>query len=292
MKTSGITSVPSVPSVPSMPSVELVLPTSDEEEWAFISAVLSAPLDALADLDTVLTTFADRNSERESHVCTFFASVPGSPDHKAAGGFDFERFFALGVPLMVQVALDMPALFPDSVAVPVFKMRSSWPEEQRTLGRQSVALTRRQCACLLAHSFFGSLRRPADIQPNDFRFTATELFMGTAVSPNSATTFLNYFSVLGERGFPGDGGGSDGGEGKEEGGGATDKDMVNKDMVVFERLGYRKGAPPWQWVDSDKPLCACELLTGSIDDCEADTHAEFANAYVRRRVTEGWVNKS
>ena len=48
-----------------------------------------------------------------------------------------------------------------------------------------------ECACLLAHSVLGSLKRPKDVQPNDFRFLAVELFVGTARSPNSATTLLN-----------------------------------------------------------------------------------------------------
>jgi hypothetical protein len=127
----------------------------------------------------------------------------------------------MGVPLLLTVALEMPELFA-GVVVPIFKPRSSWGEAG-ALRKQSFALSRRQCACLLAHSFLGSLRRPADVQPNDFRFQITPLFVGTAVSPNSATTFLNYFTVLGKRGIP------------------------DGESVTFERQGYKKGPSPWQW---------------------------------------------
>ena len=125
-------------------------------------------------------------------------------------------------------------------------------------------MSRRQCACLLAHrsmcttthnsitpftvalhapdgnfiptrcSFLGSLKRPPDVQPNDFRFTVRDLFVGTAMSPNSAITFLNYFSYLARNGIP---------DGPEE-------------IVTFERLGWRKGETPWQWEGNKKPLCA------------------------------------
>ena len=153
----------------------------------------------LTDLDKILTAFAAHNPSRESQTCTFFSTIPGSP---AAGTFDFVRFARFGVPFLVKVALEMPTLFAKT-SLPISAMRSSWPPEQSVLGKFAVALTRKQCACLLAHSFLGSLRRPAVIQPNDFRFTVVDLFMGTAVSPNSATTFLNFFSV---RGAPSEGG--------------------------------------------------------------------------------------
>ena len=153
----------------------------------------------LTDLDKILTAFAAHNPSRESQTCTFFSTIPGSP---AAGTFDFVRFARFGVPFLVKVALEMPTLFAKT-SLPISAMRSSWPPEQSVLGKFAVALTRKQCACLLAHSFLGSLRRPAAIQPNDFRFTVVDLFMGTAVSPNSATTFLNFFSV---RGAPSEGG--------------------------------------------------------------------------------------
>ena len=37
---------------------------------------------------------------------------------------------------MLEVALQMPELFPSGTTVPIFKMRSSWPSEAGTLGKQ------------------------------------------------------------------------------------------------------------------------------------------------------------
>ena len=94
------------------------------------------------------------------------------------GQFALDAFFDEGLPLLIEIAKDMPRLFV-GVEVPIFKTYSSWSEPE-TLGRRAVTLSRPQCACLLAHSFLGSLKRPADVLPNDFRFTVVELFLGTA----------------------------------------------------------------------------------------------------------------
>lgn len=211
-------------------------------------------MERLVDLDAMLTKFSALG--REPKQCTFFADIPTSEE---AGLFDFDAFFALGVPLLLEVALEMRTLFTDPV--PIAKTYSSWAEPQ-TLARSSTTLTRRQCACLLAHSFFGSLRRPADMQPNDFRFTAVELFLGTARSPNSATTLLNYFTVLGREGVP-------------------------EGSVRFERRGYPKGASPWQWATSEAPLCEVRISDGALEACAAEVHAEFANAFVGGGVMTG-----
>ena len=212
-------------------------------------------MNALTDLDTILTAFA--SVDREPRVCTFFADIPGSAE---AGAFDFDLFFETGVPLLLHVALEMPVLFA-GIQVPIFKTYSSWAEPE-TLGRRSFSLSRRQCACLLAHSFLGSLKRPAHVQPNDFRFTVSDLFIGTARSPNSATTFLNYLTVLGRRGFaPG--------------------------ALIFERRGFRRGPAPWKWEGSERPLCEVRIADGALEDCAAEVQVEFANAFVGGGVMTG-----
>lgn len=237
-------------------TLRLVLPCEDPEQWARAVEILSVPIEQPADLDTIQTKFAAADSE--PRIGSFFDTVPGTA---AAGTFNFEEFFAKGVPLMVAVALEMPTLF-EGVELPIFKSRSAWGASGEFVKR-SITLTRRQCACLLAHSFFGSLKRPAGVQPNDFRFTVVDLFIGTAVTPNSATTFLNYFTVLGRDGIPED------------------------EVVVFDRQGYCKGPSPWVWDDNAKPLCKVELTDGSIDDCPADLHVEFANCYPGGGVMSG-----
>lgn len=233
----------------------LDLPSESPEQWALVEEVLKQPLTKLSDLDAVLTRFS--NASGQTRVCTFFAKIPGSAE---AGTFNFGLFFEKGLPLLIKVALEMPKLFV-GVQVPIFKMRSSWADPG-ILGKQTFSLTRIQCACLLAHSFLGTLKRPASVQPNDFRFTVIDLFVGTAVSPNSAVTFLNYWNVLGRNGIP-------------EGG------------ITFERRGYRKGPSPWQWENNSKPLCKVSLVSGNIDDSPADLHVEFANAFIGGGVMTG-----
>eukprot|EP00961_Rhodomonas_salina_P123880 1669923-Rhodomonas_salina.1 len=153
----------------------------------------------------------------------------------------------------------MPHLFA-GVKVPIAKTNSSWMKSDvdelrkgKTLEKNGFSLTRRQCACLLAHSLFGSLKRPNDVEPNNFRFTVVDLFMGTAVSSNSATTFLNYFTMLGKHGVP---------------------DHLGP--VTFERRGFCPSNPPWAWEKNDTPLCDMEIVTGSIEDCSQVAPHAFA----------------
>lgn len=231
----------------------LTLPCESASDWAFVEQVLRKPVTDLTDLDAMLTAFSSLDAT--PRTCTFFATIPGS---EAAGSFDFDAFLAHGVPLLLEVALAMPSLFA-GVTVPILRTYSACGDG---LTRKSLTLTRRQCACLLAHSFLGSLKRPADVEPNDFRFTVVELFVGTAVSPNSATTFLNYFTRLGRDGVP------DG-------------------EVTFERIGYKKGPSPWTWEANEKPLCAVALADGALEESTADVHAEFANAFIGGGVLTG-----
>ena len=255
-----------MPADPGCPEkgTRLVLPCDDPDGWAYVQEVLRGPLATPADVDAMLTKFSAL--DREPRVCTFFQDIPGTEE---TGLFDFDEFSATGLPLLRQVALDMPALF-EGVEVPIFKTapvivrdpqdRShSWTE---TLGRRSVSLSRQQCACLLAHSFFGSLKRPASVQPNDFRFTVSDMFVGSARSPTSATVFLNYWSMLARHGFA-------------------------QGCVTFERRGYRRGPSPWHWEGNARSLCAVRMADGALEDSPAEVHAEFANGFVGGGVMTG-----
>mmetsp|Transcript_22675 Transcript_22675/g.73744 ORF Transcript_22675/g.73744 Transcript_22675/m.73744 type:complete len:380 (-) Transcript_22675:291-1430(-) len=244
--------------------VRLALPCDDESEWARVEAVLRGPLVELVDLDAMMAAFSA--SDREPKRCSFFADVPGSAE---AGAFDFPSFFATGAPLLLEVALEMPALFV-GFEIPIFKTNSSWASDgllARELGRRHIALSRRQCACLLVHSVLGALKRPADVQPNDFRFTAFDLFAGSARSPSSAVTLLNYFTVAAKRGAA--------------------RPAFWSELVTFERRGYRKGVPPWDWEISDAPLCKVSIADGALEDSPAEVHVEFANAFVGGGVMTG-----
>jgi hypothetical protein len=244
----------------------LSLPCDDPSSWAATAQVLRDGRAALATsglgaIDDIITTFAE--ADPEPRVCTFFAKYSGGGG--ICGNFDFDRFLRGGAPVMLQIALDMPALFAETPTVPMFRTHSACGAAEEKDGRSSaclikrrVSLTRRQCACLLAHSFLGSLKRPKGVEPNDWRFTAVDLFLGTAVSPNSAITFLNYFSTLEE----------------------TLQCDDRRGVIIIERLGFKKGFAPWDWEASDKPLCKARVLDGPIEDSMADTHADFANAFV------------
>ena len=212
----------------------------------------------------MLAAFA--STEREPRRCSFFAEVPGSGE---AGCFDFDAFFELGLPVLWRVALEMPALFDPDAPLPIFRTYSAaaLAAAPGELGRGSVTLSRPQCACLLAHSFLGSLRRPEAVLPNDWRFTVSDLFVGASRSPNSGAVFLNYWTVLGRAGF------ADG-------------------EVTFERRGFQRsragaGAPPWRLDACELPLCPVRMGDGNLEESAADVHAEFANAFVGGGVMTG-----
>ena len=126
----------------------LTLPCESTSDWAFVEQVLCKPVTDLTNLDAMLTAFSSLDAT--PRTCTFFATIPGS---EAAGSFDFDAFLAHGVPLLLEVALAMPSLFA-GVTVPILRTYSACGDG---LTRKSLTLTRRQCACLLAHSFLGSL---------------------------------------------------------------------------------------------------------------------------------------
>ena len=252
-------------------SVRLTLPCESPSVWEFTARVLSEGRERLlrdgdggdlTAIDAAITAFA--KNDQHPQTCSFFKGVTCPDVSDNGGAFDFERFRTNGAPFLFSVALEMPVLFQSSPTgqkykLPICQMRSSWAGKN-VLGKKSLTLTRRQIACLLAHSLFGSLKRPDGVQRNDYRFTAVDLFLGTAASPNSATTFLNYFSVLGEKD-------------------TTDKEW-GLENVTFERLGFEKGYPPWNWEESDKPLCKARVVDGGIEESAADVHTDFANAFV------------
>jgi len=228
-------------------AARLVLPCENAAEWAAIEAVLRRPLSDLSGLDAVLTEFAASSTKQR---CAFFAKLPAE-----ASKFDVAGFWALGVPYLLAVALDMPALFA-GVELPLLLQYEA----------KSVRLSRRQCACLLAHSLLGSITaaaRPATRERWAFR--AAQLFFLEATP--SALCLLNYFKLLGQRAAAA---GADGGDDSGSG------------QVLFERFGFPRRAPPWCWEGSPAPLCPLELLLAgcAIEDSPAPTHVDFANKFV------------
>ena len=217
----------------------LVLPCEDSSEWSRVVRILSRPLSDLLAFDAILTDFSVAAGQSQS--CKFFSGLPSNPD---ASAFDLASFWARGAPLMVALALEMPTLFA-GVEVPLLLPYKPL----------AVTLTRRQVACLLAHSAFGSITASArTVAKERWAFRAAQMFFLEA-SP-SALCLLNYFKQLALRGFP-------------EGG------------LVYERVGFPRRAPPWDWSVCARPLCPVVLLDhGSIEDSPASTHCDFANKFV------------
>lgn len=203
-----------------------------------METILRRPLASLADLDAVLTEFAATSTQQ---TCKFFSTIPGSAD---ADKLDFGAFWAHGVPLMLELALEMPTLFA-GVELPLLLRGAN----------RHVALSRRQCACLLAHSFFGSITEGSwAVEKKRWSFRVAQLFFLEALP--SALCVLNYFKALGQRGVP-------------------------EGTVTIERRGFPRRAPPWRWEGSGAPLCPIEFHeAGAIEDSPAEAHSDFANRFV------------
>lgn len=216
----------------------LVLPHEDPKQWARIEATLNRPTPSLSAVNDILTQFAEDTTQQ---TCHFFTRIPGSID---ACVFDFDAFFHHGLPLMLKVALEMPTLFCDTKVPLLLKAQPG-----------SVTLSHRQCACLLAHSVFGSITAEArQVEREKWAFRAAQLFFLEATP--SALCVLNYFKHLGTHGIPGG-------------------------NVIFERRAFPRGRPPWCWDNNEAPLCAVSFAeTGAIEECEAELHVDFANKFV------------
>jgi hypothetical protein len=216
----------------------LILPSEDTEAWSKIVTVLSRTLTSLSELDSILNEFA---TDLEQYKCTFFSTLPGTEDTK---NFDFESFWKYGVPLMVELALEMPSLFKDTTLPLLLKGT-----------RKAVTLTRRQCACLLSHSFFGTITAKSRIVSTEkWAFRAAQLFFLQAIP--SALCLLNYFKQLGKLGIP-------------------------EGCLVYKRCGFSKEIVPWRWEGNAANLVPVHFFdNASIEDSPAEIQADFANRFV------------
>uniref|UniRef100_A0A6B2L5L4 poly(ADP-ribose) glycohydrolase n=1 Tax=Arcella intermedia TaxID=1963864 RepID=A0A6B2L5L4_9EUKA len=212
------------------------MPCEDSEEWLKIQSVLSRPLGSLGDLDAIINEFSTTGQ-----TCRFFTNIPNTPE---GASFDFAGFWASGAPLMVQLALEMPVLFADT-RIPLLLAGDP----------KTVTLSHRQCACLLAHSAFGSITSKArQVKKEKWAFRAAQLFFLEATP--SALCFLNYFKRLGQTGVP-------------------------EGSLTIERRGFERGNPPWAWPHSATPLCKVEFAPeGTIETSPAEVHADFANKFI------------
>ena len=136
-------------------------------------------------------------------------------------------------------------MFDESVQVPLLLKNS----------RRSVTLSRRQCACLLAHSAFGTIdARARLVEKEKWAFRAAQLFFLDARP--SALCVLNYFKQLGRDGVP-------------------------RGSVTFTRCGFVRGEAPWRWEENSAALCAVEFVDSTpIETSPASHHADFANKFI------------
>lgn len=218
------------------PSDRLVLPHENADQWEKISSFLSkAKVEALSDVDALINHFST------TQVCKFFSSVPFAEEQ--AKKLDWKAFLTVGVPFLVNLALECPVLFADT-KVPLLLEPGA-----------SVTLSRRQAACLLCHSFFGSITQEArQVRKEKWSFRVAQLFFLEAIP--SAMCVLNYFLRCAIEGF---------GEGS----------------LTYARRGFARGKPtPWTWEQNPARLVPVTFETGSIESSLASTHIDFANRFV------------
>lgn len=228
---------------PASVSHRLILPFESADDWHRIESILRKNVSQLENIDDVINAFRPNTDQ----TCRFFAVVPKSAE---AAKFDFSQFFQFGWPFMQRVALEMPELFAGQ-QVALLLGPEETPEK---VAVEKVTLSRRQCACLLAHSVFGSITASArQVRKEKWAFRAAQLFFLQSIP--SALCVLNYFTMLGKNGVP---------EGN----------------VVFERRRFAKKSIPWRWDESEKPLCEIEFDDkGTIEDSIAEAHADFSNRF-------------
>jgi hypothetical protein len=181
---------------------------------------------------------------------------------------------------MLSVALEMPSLFKD-MRVPLLLSNSHATADKTTtttttttnasdlcaspsLLSQSVTLSHRQVACLLAHSAFGSITASARlVRKEKWAFRAAQLFFLEALP--SAFCFLNYFKLLGQRGFP-----------------SSDSASSSSHCLRYERRSFPRGRPPFAWERATGALCGVEVVDGAIEASRAEAHVDFGNRYERK----------
>ena len=60
------------------------------------------------------------------------------------------------------------------------------------------------------------------------------------------------------------------------------RDGIPEGTVRFERRGFAKGSPPWNWFDNDTPLCPVEFIDDEepIANSSLTHQVDFANKFV------------
>ena len=149
-------------------------------------------------------------------------------------------------------------------ALPLLRTLNSLPELTRPK-TAIVRLTKLECACILANSFFSTFPRISDTRNSHVEMPSINMdSLLVNPKPSGAAKLLmiiHYFERLAERGL---------------------EEISKQGYVTF----IRKQVNPNEVLDSLVKGCAsvCENFEvnsdGSIEDCENALHADFANAYI------------
>ena len=165
--------------------------------------------------------------------------------------FPWKEFVEKALPGARKIALEMPELFPEKIPLLLNNDSTSKNKSKKT----ELKLNRKQCACLLIHSLFGTMIDIDQGRHGHFNsFFCVGLFMGA--TNQKAMCLLNYVRHVG-----------------------LESPSTNE-MVTFERVSVEK-SPEWSSM-SDVPLCKVNVLNGkeSITDSAAPFHVDFANMFI------------
>ena len=214
------------------------------------------------------------------------AEAAGGGAAAAAGAPSFVQdfdFFGCVLPYIQTVALRLPELFP-SGSLPLLT--------QYTTG--TLSLSREQCACLLAHAFFGTLpaleklsaQVSADSPTGVLNFFELHV-MYARVGIERIKCLLAYFHVLAqsvrERGR-----GEGGGEGPDSSSSSSSSNKSSRPLprllqgqVVFERFCDTTARDEDYWQSlTDMPVTrqvAAVSAVKKVEDSDADCVVDFAN---------------
>eukprot|EP01113_Clastostelium_recurvatum_P028760 TRINITY_DN3473_c0_g1_i4.p1 TRINITY_DN3473_c0_g1~~TRINITY_DN3473_c0_g1_i4.p1 ORF type:complete len:551 (-),score=124.31 TRINITY_DN3473_c0_g1_i4:9-1466(-) len=228
-----------------------------DDKWSRITKALSQ---RIPDPEALDATFEELNfgTSNASNIMPFFKQYFNMPDHKV----DRTRFFETALPRIQQLVLDMPTIFKEKIPLLYPQM----------CGR--VVLTPLQAACLLSSSFFGALSPSRG--NSQYIFPSCDLSQLWGVSTilglpqgevrgpaGIAECILHYFDRITER---------------------TDDELQQR-RIVFERHVLPQGI---DWRKSERVVTPATVhLEGTIEDSDAQIHADFANQYLGGGVLSG-----
>jgi poly(ADP-ribose) glycohydrolase len=235
----------------------LRLPFEDEKKWRAIEGVLRGPLarpGTAADVDRLIEALSGSK-------CTWFERT--ARQFSAPDAFDWPGFVA-AVPLLAALALELPVLFaPLPAGLPRLLRFSYATAAAAGTPDQAVTLSRKQVACLLVHSFFGTLTGEDRPEERGFNsFSVRRLFHPDNLAAPGLCV-ANYLRRIA----------------------TTDAPTLGSTEITVRRHFVPESR---DWTASTAALCNVQLIeSGSITDSAAEYHADFANEYIGGGALDG-----